>query len=294
MDRFEAGPVHVGHFDRFMKNVDASIRAAYSGMSISAAERGLMEKNMLISGEIPEALVASGIQDVFQTHLMVLRNEIGDPGKAYFADYSWLGLTNDRRAGKLLRENVLDVMSKVVIPRATARPSRRPALGQRQRHQDLNLVPAGHVAGVDGNASVNGIGSRYDGGPDAAASAQPLRLRQCTRCGSVMYDHPPLSEVGASGVSRSNGVGGNTPMNGLGAGSNGNGGGGSARSISMGAPATTASSSGGPPPAGGGSTSSSSNNTAAARRASLLSPARSWKIGMHKMCLCGSLWMQVV
>lgn len=338
VDLIEGGPVPVSLFDRLIKSIDQSVKQIYSSPNISETDRGMIEKRMLITGEIPQVLVPATVQLFGKTIPSLMTMEEGkedkggdeggkmdgggkkgmDPAKAYFADYSWLGLCDDRRTMSFERDHIVDVMRKIIIPRHRHAHShqRRRARGDSGRGMiganagttNPTINPNVNVSGGGGgggnlaagtshlgtndansanattavvstgpsNAIIANVGSTSNdnGGGGAGAGVagggggggpsmghgkdEEIRMRQCTRCGSVMEEPLPVNSVSSRGSSAAGAPGGSATTG------------------------STVNAGGGGGPGSGGSGGSGGGGGMI-----------NWMTSVQKMCLCGSLWMQI-
>lgn len=113
----ERSPLGVKLFEKILADVEGKIKKAYQQAGISeedrAAERARLEKEMLIGADIPDVLMPV-VQHLLTTALDNLRNDI-DPAALYFADHSWLGLSDDRRTDAYRSEHVVDAIRKIPL-----------------------------------------------------------------------------------------------------------------------------------------------------------------------------------
>lgn len=113
----EDSQVTLVQFDRLLAELDSVLKNAYVTSQLSDAERKKMEKDMLVSATVPRLLVPT-VETFLVTSLDKLRDEV-DEAELYFTDISWLGLNDDGMSDAWQKENVLDVMRKVKLPRET-------------------------------------------------------------------------------------------------------------------------------------------------------------------------------
>lgn len=104
-------------FERVLFEIDAIINGVYAPSKMNEATRKKTEREMLVSAAIPDVIVRA-MSIFFTNFLGNLRTEI-DEAELYFLDTSWLGLSDDRRSEDWRRENHLDVLKKVVLPKRT-------------------------------------------------------------------------------------------------------------------------------------------------------------------------------
>lgn len=104
-------------FERVLLEIDAIINGVYAPSKMSEAARKKTEREMLVSAAIPDVIVRA-MSLFFTNFLGNLRMEI-DEAELYFLDTSWLGLSDDKRSEDWRRENHLDVLKKLVLPKRT-------------------------------------------------------------------------------------------------------------------------------------------------------------------------------
>ncbi|KAI9871901.1 MAG: mediator complex subunit [Pleopsidium flavum] len=116
-DVIDRSPIEVHQFEKILADIEGKIKKTYShhsgGGGISDADRARVEKEMLIGADIPDVLMPV-VQHLLTTALDNLRKDI-DPAALYFADHSWLGLSDDRRSDAYKREHVVDAIRKVPL-----------------------------------------------------------------------------------------------------------------------------------------------------------------------------------
>lgn len=108
-------PVTLMHFDRILSELDTIIKNAYISSQMSDADRKHAEKEMLVAATVPSVLV-SVLESFLTFSLDNLRDEVNE-AEFFFADISWLGLSDDGRSDAWRRNNVLDVLRKEELPR---------------------------------------------------------------------------------------------------------------------------------------------------------------------------------
>ncbi|KZF26413.1 hypothetical protein L228DRAFT_257858 [Xylona heveae TC161] len=109
----EESPVPIVLFDRVLNEMDQAIKSAYQGSGMSDAERNQAEKEMLIHGDIPDALVPV-ISRLLTDTLNKIAMEM-DPAEIYFVDHSWLDLSDDLRTDAYRRQHRVDAIRKVPL-----------------------------------------------------------------------------------------------------------------------------------------------------------------------------------
>ena len=172
LDLVDSGPVKWAQFDRVLVNLEAGIGKAYQDSGISDTARAQMEKKLLTTAEIPTALLPA-IEDLFTRALPQLCDEMDDPAKLYFRDYTWLGLSDDKRTQRYAQEHPVDILTKMPL-RKGARLRKCPRCGS---YMD-DAMPTNPAAVVAGGAA-SSSSSRGSGMPLWMASLQKSCL-----CGS--------------------------------------------------------------------------------------------------------------
>lgn len=104
-------------FERVLLEIDAIINGVYAPSKMNEAARKKTEREMLVSAATPDVIVRA-MSLFFTSFLGNLRMEI-DEAELYFLDTSWLGLSDDKRSEDWRRENHLDVLKKLVLPKRT-------------------------------------------------------------------------------------------------------------------------------------------------------------------------------
>jgi len=112
-DVIERSPIEVHQFEKILADIEGKIKKTYQHSGMSEADRARVEKEMLISADIPEVLMPV-VHHLLTTALDNLRNDI-DPAALYFADHSWLGLSDDRRSDAYKRDHVVDAIRKIPL-----------------------------------------------------------------------------------------------------------------------------------------------------------------------------------
>ncbi|KAI9759075.1 MAG: mediator complex subunit [Chaenotheca gracillima] len=113
----EKSPVKTTEFERFLNEVDDAIKDAYRTSEITDAGRRQAEKTLLISATIPPQLLPA-VGKTLGPLLGGLRSAI-NPAELYFSDYSWLGMSDDRRTDEWARTNTVDAIRKISLSKAT-------------------------------------------------------------------------------------------------------------------------------------------------------------------------------
>lgn len=114
---FKKHHVTLIHFDHILSELDGIIKRTYVSSQMSEAARKNAEKEMLVAATVPSVLV-SVLESFLTFSLDSLRGEV-DEAELFFADMSWLGLSDDRRSDAWRMNHVLDVLRKVELPRDT-------------------------------------------------------------------------------------------------------------------------------------------------------------------------------
>jgi mediator of RNA polymerase II transcription subunit 16 len=159
----ESAPIRIDAYEKFLAGVDSAVRHAYHGAGFGDAERPGPEKELLVNARVPPVLVPA-VSTILRQTVPALKTEI-DRITIYMGDYSWLGLSNDRRTEMYRRNREVDIIKKIPCrPVASA------------------LAEAS--AGADANANQSGKPS----------TQVQQRRRRCVRCCEVSSDtHPPRS-----------------------------------------------------------------------------------------------------
>lgn len=167
----DSSPVAVPHFERVLMEVDTSIKVAYQAASASDTERQLVEKHLLVKGEIPAALMPA-VEKLLTTSMDTLREEI-DPAALYFADHSWLGMSDDQATRKWGMTHTVDSVRKVVLSRSVC------------------------GGGADDDDDGDGDWVLVAAAGEGEVREKKKRLRRCTRCCAYMEDLPPHRGISA-------------------------------------------------------------------------------------------------
>ncbi|KAI9671992.1 MAG: mediator complex subunit [Trizodia sp. TS-e1964] len=112
---FEASSVKPAAFEQLLAELDTDVKTAYTNAGVSESERGKVEKGMLTSAAVPEVLLPV-VSKLLTGGLESLKAEI-EPATLYFADYSWLGWSDDSRSAGYARAQRVDVIRRVVLGR---------------------------------------------------------------------------------------------------------------------------------------------------------------------------------
>ena len=107
---FQRSHVTVHQFDRLLTQLDNSIKATYQNSMISDAERRAIEKDMLVSAQVPVILI-DPVSELLTTSADALKQEV-NVAELYLTDFSWLGLTDDQSSKKWRQDHPLDAMRK--------------------------------------------------------------------------------------------------------------------------------------------------------------------------------------
>ncbi len=116
--RLDNARVSLAQFERILSEMDTIINHVYSFSKVSEAERKKTEREMLISAAIPGVIVPALRSYLVESPLGNLRKEI-DQAELYFMDTTWLGLRDDSTTNEWRRERVLDVLTKLELPKKT-------------------------------------------------------------------------------------------------------------------------------------------------------------------------------
>lgn len=110
---FTDSSVSITQFERMVSDLDNSIRGVYQSSQTSDTNRKNIEKEMLISAEIPEILMPA-IETLLTTTVATLKQDV-DVAELYFSDISWLGLSDDSRTDMWKKNHTLDAIRKVEV-----------------------------------------------------------------------------------------------------------------------------------------------------------------------------------
>lgn len=147
-----ASPVRIDVYEKFLAGVDSAVRHAYQGAGFGDAERPAPEKELIVNARIPAVLVPA-VATLLRQTLPSLKPDIDRMG-IYLADYSWLGIGNDRRTELYRRNREVDILKKLPL-----------------------------------RASPPADGVEHNGDDNSGKLAIPRR--RCTRCGEVSGDVTP-------------------------------------------------------------------------------------------------------
>lgn len=112
---FSRSPVPLYQFEMVLADVDKNIRSIYESGDLSEADRRDIEKSMLITGSVSPRLWPA-VESLLTNTIKNLREEI-NVAELYFYDISWLGLSDDKASNQWKKENLLDIIRKVVVPK---------------------------------------------------------------------------------------------------------------------------------------------------------------------------------
>lgn len=104
--------VDLARSERLFSQIDANIKAAYQAAGLGeskAPAREAAERNMLLKAEIPDVLIPV-VKQLVTTMVEGLKEEV-NVAELFFADVSWLGLTENGASG--LSKRPVDAMRKV-------------------------------------------------------------------------------------------------------------------------------------------------------------------------------------
>lgn len=150
-------PVRNDVYEKFLAGVDSAIRHAYQGAGFGDNERPAPEKELLVNSRIPAVLVPA-VSTLLKQTVPALKAEI-DQMAIYLADYSWLGIRNDRRTEYYRQTREVDIVKKLPL-----------------RTFNFNRFPADLHPGQD------------DGLPKDKLSPSGGSRRRCVRCCEVSGD----------------------------------------------------------------------------------------------------------
>lgn len=119
----EDSPLSINEFEKLLTGVDNYVKAAYTGSGFADADRGLPELEILVTGKIPEVLLPA-VANVINYVIPATRSEV-DRMALYKYDYSWLGVSDDKRTEKYRRTHEVDVQKKALVRKEGPGPMRR-------------------------------------------------------------------------------------------------------------------------------------------------------------------------
>jgi mediator of RNA polymerase II transcription subunit 16 len=99
--------------DSYFTEIDLLVREAYAKAGISAQARAATERTMFLKAEIPSILMPA-VTGMLTTTLKRLQSD-ADPGKLYWHDSAWLGLTDEQRSKKIHDNHIIDVIRKLPL-----------------------------------------------------------------------------------------------------------------------------------------------------------------------------------
>lgn len=108
-------PVPINIYEKFLVEIDNAVRFAYQGAGFEDNERRAPEKELLINSRIPAVLVPA-VSTLFKQIIPGTKPQI-DQMAMYLTDFSWLGLSSDRRTEHHRRTRQVDVLRKVPMRR---------------------------------------------------------------------------------------------------------------------------------------------------------------------------------
>jgi mediator of RNA polymerase II transcription subunit 16 len=111
-------PVPINIYEKFLVELDNAVRFAYQGVGFEDNERRSPEKELLINSRIPAVLVPA-VSTLFKQIIPSTKTQINQMA-IYLTDFSWLGLSTDRRTEYYRRTRQVDILRKI--------PMRRPNL----------------------------------------------------------------------------------------------------------------------------------------------------------------------
>jgi mediator of RNA polymerase II transcription subunit 16 len=103
--------------DTYFTEIDHLVKEAYGKSGISGKARADTERTMFLKAEIPEILMPA-VHEMLTSKLEKLLAQC-DPGKLYWHDSAWLGLTDEQKSRKIHDNHVIDVIRKVPLGPAT-------------------------------------------------------------------------------------------------------------------------------------------------------------------------------
>ena len=112
---FQKRPVSVNHFEHIISDVDREVNLAYANAHTTDEGRQVTEREMLVSGEIPDLLMPV-VSYLFSKILQRTQLEVNVAELAFW-DISPLGLSDDRRSDAWRKVDALDAHRKVKLPR---------------------------------------------------------------------------------------------------------------------------------------------------------------------------------
>ncbi|KAH8697294.1 putative RNA polymerase II mediator complex subunit Sin4 [Talaromyces proteolyticus] len=106
-------PVPTNIYEKFLSEVDNAIRFTYQKAGFEDNERRTPEKELLVNSRIPAVLIPAA-SALFKQIIPGIKAQI-DQMAIYLTDYSWLGLSNDRRTEYYRRTRQVDVLKKIPL-----------------------------------------------------------------------------------------------------------------------------------------------------------------------------------
>ena len=111
---FQKRSVSADQFEHIILDVDREVSLAYTNAHTTDEGRQVTERDMLVSGEIPEILM-SVVKYLFTKIVQRTKLEI-NMAELALADVSPLGLSDDRRSDAWRRVDAMDAHRKVKLP----------------------------------------------------------------------------------------------------------------------------------------------------------------------------------
>lgn len=108
-------PVPINIYEKFLVEIDNAVRFAYQGAGFEDNERRTPEKELLINSRIPAVLVPA-VSTLFKQIIPGTKAPI-DQMAMCRTDFSWLGLSNDRRTEYYRRTRQVDILRKIPMRR---------------------------------------------------------------------------------------------------------------------------------------------------------------------------------
>lgn len=150
---YRNAPLNIGAFETFLSEVDQAVKQAYTDESLDDRSKTKAENDILLNANLHSCL-AKAVKTIMTTHLDALLSA-SEPATIHNYDIAWLGLTDDHRSRQIQSRTTFDVVRK--IPLSLGKPKTSPS----------------------------GMGGDDEGGGEIT------KIKQCTRCGSIVEDLQP-------------------------------------------------------------------------------------------------------
>ncbi|CRG85078.1 Mediator of RNA polymerase II transcription subunit 16 [Talaromyces islandicus] len=187
-------PVPINIYEKFLAEIDNAVRFAYQGAGFEDNERRAPEKELLINCRIPAVLVPA-VSTLFKQIIPDTKPQI-DQMAMYLTDFSWLGLSTDRRTEYYRRTRQVDVLRKIPMGRSNLNDDAVAESSASQSNKDSTPISATHRRCIRC--------CEVSGEPSSPRTAQYYRLvlrmqliRNCLCGGMWTFEAGPPSLNGA-------------------------------------------------------------------------------------------------